>query len=184
MKKIHIIFAMCMIALLPFVMTQQANASGTPDHMSEEILSYINQYRAQHGLPRLTMNPVLSQEATRHSHDMAIHAMPFGHDGFNSRMNHLHKHIPQSSSGAENVAYNYKTAKIVVDGWIKSPGHRQNIMGHYNLTGIGIARDSMGKLYYTQLFLRSENQVGRHQIVHARPGVVISTRGSNQHGHS
>ena len=57
------------------------------------------------------------------------------------------------------------TAKIVVDGWIKSPGHRQNIVGRYNLTGIGIVRDRAGKLYYTQLFVRTNEHA--HQVKRA-----------------
>lgn len=183
MKKFHSIIA-AFIIVLSFMMTQQVNASDANDHMADEILSYINQYRLQHGLPRLTMNSVLSQEATQHSHDMAIHAMPFGHNGFSTRMNRLHQRLPQSSSGAENVAYNYKTAKIVAEGWINSPGHRQNIVGHYNLTGIGIARDSMGKLYYTQLFLRTNGSFVGNQIVHARPRVVVSRSVDNLHQHS
>lgn len=181
MKKIHSIIA-AFIMVLPFIMTSHAHAAN--EQMANEILGYINHYRIQHGLSRLTMDPVLSQEATRHSHDMAIHATPFGHNGFNTRMNHLHQHLPQSTSGAENVAYNYKTAKIVVDGWINSPGHRQNLMGHYNLTGIGIARDSAGKLYYTQLFLRSNGSALSKRTAHAHPRVVISSRNENQHRHS
>lgn len=182
MKKLHAVIAFFIIAF-QFVTTAHAYASETNAQMANEILTYVNQYRLQHGRPRLTMSPVLSHEATQHSHDMAIHAMPFGHNGFNARMNRLHQHIPQSSSGAENVAYNYKTAKIVVDGWINSPGHRQNLMGSYNLTGIGIARDSAGKLYYTQLFLRSNSHAVRNHMVHQRPPVVVSSRANNQHQH-
>jgi uncharacterized protein YkwD len=43
---------------------------------------------------------------------------------------------------------------MVIDGWIHSPGHRQNILGHYNLTGIAIAYDSQHKPYYTQVFAK------------------------------
>jgi uncharacterized protein YkwD len=124
------------------------------DAVAKEILIQINQYRLQHGLSKLVMNPLITQEARRHSQDMAMHKQPFGHTGFPTRMAHLRQSIPGALNGAENVAYNYKTAKIVVDGWIHSAGHRQNILGHYSMTGIGIARDSAGKPYYTQLFLR------------------------------
>ncbi|MEB3337507.1 MAG: hypothetical protein VKJ46_08605 [Leptolyngbyaceae bacterium] len=36
---------------------------------------------------------------------------------------------------------------------MKSPGHLKNIKGQYNLTGIGIAKDSQGKYYFTQIFI-------------------------------
>ncbi|MDF1757793.1 MAG: CAP domain-containing protein [Legionellaceae bacterium] len=140
------------IGLLP--MASHANIN---QNLATEILVYINQYRVQHKLPKLVMNERLIAEARQHSLDMAKHVVPFGHDGFADRMSVLHKEIPNSMAGAENVAYNYKTAEVVANGWIKSSGHRRNIVGNYNLTGIGIAQDSQGKLYYTQMFLKSDD---------------------------
>lgn len=125
------------------------------DVLAEDILVYINQFRVRKGLSKLQMNPLLIQEAAQHSADMAEHRVAFGHDGFEQRIAHLQKKIQTAQGGAENVAYNYKTAKIVAEGWIKSPGHRRNILGHYNQTGIGIVRDKAGKLYFTQLFLKA-----------------------------
>lgn len=123
--------------------------------LAEDILVYINQFRVRKGLSKLHMNPLLIQEAAQHSADMAEHRVAFGHDGFAQRIAHLQKKIQSAQGGAENVAYNYSTAKIVAEGWIKSPGHRRNILGHYNETGIGIVRDKSGKLYFTQLFLKA-----------------------------
>ena len=40
-----------------------------------------------------------------------------------------------------------------VDGWIKSDGHRQNMEGNYNLTGIGVAMNPQGEYYFTQIFI-------------------------------
>ncbi len=158
-----------------------ASQAATDHQMTDEILVYVNQYRAQHGLPKLAMSPSISQQALQHSHDMAAHVVPFGHDGFNHRIQHLHQQIKQSSSGAENVAYNYTTARIVVDGWIKSPAHRRNMLGHYNLTGIGIARDKTGKIYYTQLFLHENNAVTVHNS--REHGHNVRINGTHQHGH-
>lgn len=151
-----------------FIVMPVHAAENNDKQLAADILVFVNQYRVQHGLPKLVMNRELTHEASQHSVDMASHALPFGHDGFSNRISRLHHQIPEATSGAENVAYNYKTARIVVDGWIKSPGHRQNIMGHYTLTGIGIARDKMGKLYYTQLFLRLNNSstVARNVVTH------------------
>jgi uncharacterized protein YkwD len=126
--------------------------------MQKEILHYINQYRTTHGLRKLTILPVISQEATQHSIEMARHQIPFGHAKFNDRMNRLYKKIKGSNGGAENVAFNYKNAQVVVEQWLRSPGHRQNIRGSYNLTGIGVARDERGRIYYTQIFVRSLNK--------------------------
>ncbi len=130
-------------------------ASQTDAAMQKEILYYINKYRITHGMMMLKMNHLITQEATIHSRDMAQHKLPFGHMKYEQRMGRLFKAIKHSNGGAENVAYNYKNAEIVVQEWLKSPGHRQNIRGSYNLTGIGIARDARGRIYYTQMFVRA-----------------------------
>lgn len=146
------------------------------DAMAQEILTYINQYRVSRGLPALTMNAEASRIARRHSEAMAKHQVPFGHDGFYKRMSSLRHAIPDTAGGAENVAYNYKTARIVVDGWIHSAGHRRNIVGRYDTTGIGIVRDSAGKLYFTQLFVHTQHHahpVKTTRMTHTRRGFFI-----------
>lgn len=122
------------------------------------ILYYINQYRSKHHLAPLKMSPTISREAEKHSFDMANKVMPFGHTGFNKRIHKLYQQFDQCRAGAENVAYWRIDAKKLVDGWIASPGHRRNIEGNYNLTGIGIAHGKKGWAYYTQIFLRSDSK--------------------------
>lgn len=134
---------------------QHSYAAPTEEAMPLQILHYINEYRVAHGLNTLKMNEQVSEEARLHSRNMAIHRIGFGHIGFGKRIERLYKRVGNCQGGAENVAYNYKSAKTVVSEWIKSPGHRRNIVGNYNLTGIGIARDAQGKPYYTQIFLKT-----------------------------
>lgn len=54
---------------------------------------------------------------------------------------------------AENVAYGYATGKAVVrQGWMKSAGHRRNILdGRLRLMGIG-AKKAHGRWYVAQVF--------------------------------
>ncbi len=127
-------------------------------NFQKRILFYVNEYRAKRHLSALKMSAVISQEAVKHSRDMASKAMPFGHNEFNGRIKRLYKKISQCNGGAENVAYYKLDAKKLVDAWIASPGHRQNIVGNYNLTGIGIAHGKQGWAYYTQIFLRSDGR--------------------------
>lgn len=57
-----------------------------------------------------------------------------------------------------NLAYNggvADTARVAVEGWIKSPGHRKNLLGAFDLCGIGVAQSSGGEFFFTQLFARS-----------------------------
>jgi uncharacterized protein YkwD len=59
-------------------------------------------------------------------------------------------------TAAENVAAELgydDPAEEIVRGWLASTGHRKNIEGGYDTTGIGIARSPAGKVYVTQIFV-------------------------------
>jgi uncharacterized protein YkwD len=43
--------------------------------------------------------------------------------------------------------------------WINSPGHRENIEGDYNLSGIGIYKNRNGVLYFTHIFIKRKEVV-------------------------
>lgn len=154
MRKISTYLFVSLLALAVMQPTF-AKATGTNESANQKaILFHVNEYRAKHHLNPLRMNTQMSIEAEKHSQDMARHAVPFGHQGFNQRIKRLFGKIKDCKGGAENVAYNYKDGKTVVSNWLTSRGHRKNIEGNYNLTGIGLARDKNGKLYFTQIFIR------------------------------
>ncbi|WP_298627128.1 CAP domain-containing protein [uncultured Legionella sp.] len=151
-----IIFFSIFLSLFQFSYADKApNKTDGDTAIQNAILFYINEYRQQHGLTPLKMDNRIVKEAKQHSMDMATHKMGFGHKYFHQRIDRLHSQIKDSNAGAENVAYNYKDAQDVVKNWLRSPGHKRNIDGNYNLTGIGIARDKHGKIYFTQIFLKT-----------------------------
>jgi len=123
------------------------------DRMGKEILQYVNEDRKEHNLPPLQINELESSLALNHSQDMASGKVKFGHDGFNTRARKIQKSLGSTEIG-ENVASGPMTAHEVVDGWLKSPGHKKNIEGHFTLTGIGWASDKKGNIYFTQIFSR------------------------------
>jgi hypothetical protein len=51
--------------------------------------------------------------------------------------------------------FNYDDpVEVAVDGWMKSAGHRRNILEpRYRQTGFGVAIAGDGAIYFTQLFL-------------------------------
>ncbi|MDJ0599867.1 MAG: CAP domain-containing protein [Crocosphaera sp.] len=123
--------------------------------LEQEINRRVNQYRLSKNLPPLKMNATISSVARQHSQDMASKKATFSHDGFDNRAKAVGKTISYRSF-AENLAYikGYPDlADVAVKGWINSPGHRKNMEGKFNLTGIGIAKNSDGEYYFTQLFL-------------------------------
>lgn len=159
---IKIIMLMQLVVIVPQLSHAQSKSLIADQSLQQAILIHINEYRHKRGLSTLTMNEQMVIEAKKHSQEMANHKIPFGHQNFMARINHLHKTIKNSGAAAENVAYNYKDAGDVVSNWLKSPGHKHNIDGNYDLTGIGVARDSKGKLYFTQLFLKTTGTTAKH----------------------
>src|SRR2546423_15055972 len=57
---------------------------------------------------------------------------------------------------AENVALGYPNAETVVEGWMNSRGHRQNILDAGVVeTGIPVARSATGGIYFCRAFGRA-----------------------------
>jgi uncharacterized protein YkwD len=121
--------------------------------LQQSVLDFVNRYRKTKGLIPLTMMPLISAEASKHSKNMSDGRVAFGHDGFDGRADKLMRQIELSNAIAENVAYGKFSAQEVVNRWIKSPGHRKNIEGKFTLTGVGIVRRADGYLFFTQIFI-------------------------------
>jgi uncharacterized protein YkwD len=162
MKRIYILLGFaCILLACSQRTTPVSTSAGTepvarPSGGSLEngILANVNAYRKSRGLAELRMVDAANQQALIHSRNMATGKTGFGHDGFSQRVTNTSNVIGRVSAAAENVAFGSRTAKEVVDGWLKSAPHRKNIEGDYNLTGIGVATNSKGVLYFTQIFLK------------------------------
>jgi uncharacterized protein YkwD len=116
----------------------------------------VNDLRRAQRLKPLTLNPVLSVQAKEHSVDMARNGSTVSHRGFAERLREIQKKLPYRA-GAENVAANMgyeNPAREAVESWKNSQGHRNNMLGDYDLTGIGVARNAQGHYFFTQIFLR------------------------------
>ncbi len=150
---INKIFPVIIFLCMALCNTSGAQTNGDYKKMAADILTYVNEYRRQKGLAQLQANDVISLAADRHSKNMAAQNIPFGHDGFDDRMAGIAKQVKPSNAFAENVAYGAKTAHEAVDMWLHSKGHRENIEGNYNLTGIGIVKGADGNLYFTEIFV-------------------------------
>ena len=139
-----------MIFLIGF---HPGNRERNLETMESDILKYVNEDRLAHGLSPLQMNQLESSLASKHSLDMSVGKVKFGHDGFNARAKTIQKALGSTEVG-ENVAEGSMTAREVVDGWLHSPGHKKNIEGNFTLTGIGYASNKKGDIYFTQIFSR------------------------------
>lgn len=138
----------------PVKPAKAAPAETVAGNIDDQILYYTNRFRADHGLAPLKREINCNLLAEKHSQDMASGKTSFGHDGFEVRAAAIGKVLGGMSGAAENVAHGTLDAKGVVDGWIKSPGHRKNMLGNFNLIGIGHAKAGGRDVYFTQLFIK------------------------------
>ena len=104
----------------------------------------------------LSNNEKLRCASRLHSQDMGTNNF-MGHNGSNgsSPWDRMVAAGYNWSAAAENVAAGYGSPTAVVDGWMKSTGHCNNIMGG-NLKDLGVgyfyAPNSTYKHYWTQDF--------------------------------
>ncbi len=125
-----------------------------------EVRQRINEIRQERGLNQLRDNFMLAQVARNYSQKMArknffSHTSPDG-DTPAQRVRSagiFYLVMGENLFKSTNVP---KPVPLAVEGWMDSPGHRENIMHpEYTQTGVGIWRE--GNTYYiTQLFMRSE----------------------------
>ncbi|BBH69981.1 hypothetical protein ACTI_66660 [Actinoplanes sp. OR16] len=132
---------------------QAAPVKASETTLQTEINRLINVQRTAHGCAALKTDAKLTTAARGHSAWMA-QTGTFSHTGrSNSNFVARSKAAGYTKPSAENIAWGYRTAKQVVDGWMKSPGHRTNILNCKSTTvGVGAVFSANGTPYYTQDF--------------------------------
>lgn len=132
----------------------QAEMQASVSEYATEVANIVNQYRADAGLPPLTLSPSLCEAAEIRATELLTsfsHTRPDGQTCF-SAFDSLG--IPYGYAG-ENIAAGQTSATEVMNSWINSPGHKKNIMNP-NFTKIGIAcyydASAPYSYYWVQMF--------------------------------
>lgn len=118
---------------------------------TEQVRALTNLERRKAGLSPLRFNAQLAAAAQAHSEDMARHRR-MSHVGSNgsTAAQRIKGAGYRGRTLAENVANGHSSPEAVVSGWMRSPGHRKNILNPaYQEIGVGYAND-----YWTQNFGR------------------------------
>jgi uncharacterized protein YkwD len=147
----------------PFAPPSTADAA----KVAQQVLRLVNEARAKtrkcgaksfSAAPPLTLNAILAVAAQTHAKDMAAHGH-MSHKGSDgslpdervTRTGYAWKQV------GENVAMGQLSAKEVVDGWLSSPHHCENIM-EPNFTQMAVAYAVRSKnetgIYWAQVFGR------------------------------
>ena len=120
-------------------------AASYDDAKAYEVLAMVNQERANQGLNALTMDADLFSAAKVRAAEIQVsfsHTRPDGTSCFT---------VSDKACG-ENIAAGYRSVSNVMNAWMNSTGHRENILRRY-YKSIGIScYNYNGTLYWVQLF--------------------------------
>jgi uncharacterized YkwD family protein/spore coat assembly protein SafA len=124
--------------------------------VESEVVRLVNIERAKNGLKPLTANWQLARVARYKSEDMRDKGY-FSHTSptYGSPFDMMKNFRVSYSSAGENIAAGQTTAQAVMDSWMNSPGHRQNILSaNYTEIGVGYCSGGSYRHYWTQMFIR------------------------------
>jgi uncharacterized protein YkwD len=107
--------------------------------IEENIIKYTNAQRAKYGLAALKVDRELMESARQHASWMAR----------NQKLVHTRRQV------AENIAKGQPHSLSAVGDWMRSSGHRANILNRsYHLIGAAAYRTPEGTIYWCQQFKR------------------------------
>jgi uncharacterized protein YkwD len=128
---------------------REAPADPEADRLNRRLLDAHNKARADAELPPLTLDAKLTEAARRHAADMAEHET-MSHEGSDGstpdeRVKRAGYHFRRTG---ENVAEGQEDVDRVIEAWMKSPGHKANILGPFTQMGAARAVDESGAPYW------------------------------------
>lgn len=121
--------------------------------LQTQVVSLSNKERVKAGCKGLRVNADLLWAARGHSKYMATTGR-FSHTGARkSTFITRARAAGYTAARSENIAWGYRSAADVVKAWMKSPGHRRNLLDCGAKTfAVGVIYSANGTPYFTQDF--------------------------------
>jgi uncharacterized protein YkwD len=119
-----------------------------PDpHTLQAMLLMHNDVRARNGLPPLKLDPKLTAAAQRYA-EYSLRRHKFGHhaDG-NSPTERISAEGLVHNAWAENIGWGHTSPVTVMQAWMRSTGHRRNILDGFTYVGFGRAGNKWVTLF-------------------------------------
>lgn len=125
----------------------------TDGDIAADVTELVNAEREKAGLKGLKNDPKLNSIADMRAKELTklfSHTRPDGTDCFDALEDNGIKNV----YSGENIAGGYPSVKAAVEGWMKSEGHKANILGeNYTRIGVGFYKDDSDLGYYwVQIF--------------------------------
>ncbi len=122
--------------------------------VQDAVVGAVNTHRAAAGRGLLVVDSRLTRAAQSHANDMANRRVTthLGADGSTAGQR-IALYGYGATTWGENVAAGQTTAAEVVGAWMRSSGHRANILGtDWINVGVAAAKGSNGVTYWTLVF--------------------------------
>ncbi|MDP4108419.1 MAG: CAP domain-containing protein [Bacillota bacterium] len=122
--------------------------------LEQQMVNLVNGERAKAGVAALKVNVKLTEVARTKAQDMIDHSY-FSHTSptYGSPFDMMKTFGISYRTAGENIAMN-QSVGAAHTALMNSPGHRANILNSaYTEIGIGIAKDSNGNIYISQMFI-------------------------------
>jgi uncharacterized protein YkwD len=125
----------------------------TPAQLMSEVVTRTNQQRRANGCGTLAVDRELTIASIRQSLYMAKTGL-FTHVWRDGTTFIARSHAAgYAQPSGENIAWGYRTSQEVINAWMDSPSHRENILNcSAHSIGTGVAYGANGLPYYTQVF--------------------------------
>lgn len=115
-----------------------------------------NKFRTENGLKPLKFLRSLANLVLGYVTSMANHNIRLEHDNFLERS----CLVANIEAAAENIGCTFgfpNYVETLFRNWIKSTGHKENILGNYNAIGVTFVQNSKGEWFGCQFFARIAN---------------------------
>ena len=145
------VFLPCVALLIAAI--QAPGPTPNPDPVVADLLAAHNRERAKEEKPPLTIAPKLVEAAKAHADDMAEHET-MSHEGSDGSepAERVKRRGYRFVRTGENVAFGQQSVDSVVEAWMNSPHHRENILGDFSAMGGARVVGGEGTPYWCVVF--------------------------------
>lgn len=145
----YVVILLATVALM-LIFALPAGAVSPADFDTESVVAQCNAARNANGVLSLSESETLSKAAAQRAKEAATqrsHIRPDGTPYYTTVTAALNPYI------GENLAGGSYTAATVVNDWLNSAGHRENILDpEFHYIGVGYYVSETGTIYWCELF--------------------------------
>ena len=114
--------------------------------LGDKIIAQTNEIRAEYGMDPLETDAALTSDAeirAEEAEESFSHTRPDGQPFYTAG---------SGTAYGENLSKNFTEADEMMDAWMASPSHRDNILGDYTHMGVGVVYEETGATVVSVLF--------------------------------